>query len=161
MPINEGWFRLYLYCAVLLTYQDLWLVHPYTHLAHYHLQIIVKYSLVMYNLEYEYMLISMPNKGNKTVTYTEPGMEASRWSRFFFSFALNDDLRTERRTPPSFSAPVISRWLEQSLPDNSEVFSNFMFLLTVLSWFSSSSSSSWLDKNASTFLSSENPAERN
>ena len=107
------------------------------------------------------ILISMPYRKNQTVTYTEPGMEASRWSRFFFSFALNDDLRTERRTPPSFSAPVISRWLEQSLPDNSEVFSNFMFLVTVLSWFSSSSLSSWLDKNASTFLSSENPAERN
>ena len=106
-------------------------------------------------------IILMPYRKNQTVTYTEPGMEASRWSRFFFSFALNDDLRTERRTPPSFSAPVISRWLEQSLPDNSEVFSNFMFLVTVLSWFSSSSSSSWLDKNASTFLSSENPAERN
>ena len=52
LPINEEWFLLYLYCAVLLTYQDLWLGHPYTHLAHYHLQIIVKYSLVIYD-EYE------------------------------------------------------------------------------------------------------------
>ena len=75
LPINEEWFRLYQYCAVLLTYQDLWLGHPYTHLAHYHLQ---KYILVMYNKYEQYSTRIMPYRKNQTVTYTEPGMEASR-----------------------------------------------------------------------------------
>ena len=73
LPINEEWFRLYQYCAVLLTYQDLWLGHPYTHLAHYHLQIIVKYSLVIYDEYEQYNFNDLQEKPNGNLYRTWHG----------------------------------------------------------------------------------------